>query len=106
MSRRDPDFIRFQVRGERSAELLQEILRTHVEYERTRSLRRRLVGLLAISGALLWLSAFMPSVPRLLRSVGLAAWVVCFPITIVAAVREFRSFKARQRLVDESEKPP
>ena len=103
---KERDFIQLSL-GEagRDPERLRNLLNAQMLYEHMRTRRRRLVALLAIGGACLWLSAFVP-VPPSVRSVGLALWVVCFPITIVAAVREYRSFKAREQLLHESQKPP
>ena len=97
----DRDFIQLSLdEARRDPERLRQLLYAQSEWERMRTWRRLMVALLAIIGALLWLGELWPSMPRPLRSGGLALWVLCFAFAIVSGVREHRWRRARKRLQD------
>jgi peptidoglycan/LPS O-acetylase OafA/YrhL len=95
------DFIQLSLdEARRDPDRLRKLLEAQMAYERMRGRRRLLVALLAVIGGLLWLGALWPTMPRPLRSGGLALWVLCFALAIVCALREWHWSRIRKRLQD------
>lgn len=102
----EPDLIHFKLGDHRDPDYLRKVLTAHFNHERMRSTRRFCVGLLAILGAGLWLSAIWPGLlPARVHTVGVQLWGFCMVGTVAVGIFEWKWYRRRERLMRDNESP-